>query len=93
MFLGRKASRTNIHFLPDRCAFAPGLWVQFRGMEADRKRIKRKESWCWNISALSCACSSSQQQLPLTHILSFPETPEVRLGLFFRRWPPQEREV
>ncbi|GIY08912.1 hypothetical protein CDAR_373461 [Caerostris darwini] len=31
------------------------------------KKKKKKRKQFWNISALSCACSSSQQQLPSTH--------------------------
>ncbi|GIY32476.1 hypothetical protein CEXT_523201 [Caerostris extrusa] len=37
---------------------------------ADRKRKKKRKLY-WNISALSYACSTSQQQLPTTHSFHF----------------------
>ncbi|GIY08918.1 hypothetical protein CDAR_373511 [Caerostris darwini] len=63
MFSGRKASRKNIHFSPDRCAFARGYGCYSAEWKIEKRKEKRK--LCWNISAFM------SQQLPPTHSFIF----------------------
>ncbi|GIY32477.1 hypothetical protein CEXT_523211 [Caerostris extrusa] len=68
MFSGRKASRTNIHFSPDRCAFARGYGC-FPWNGKDRKE-KKKKAVMEHIRVKLCMFLFSAA--PAAHILSFP---------------------